>query len=224
MAAGRRGTALAQGSARGVDAFFWGELDAQRNYPARPDEGRRLRRHRDCVWSRRDPQRLGGRSDGRHHLCRRARRLRVEPGACRRRRRAQAGAGRQSHRGGERSRDRRRRQNHGIDDQPRRSRPHPGDIVRLLLALRRRQRPQIPGGRVSPRGAFVEQGQGPQERRLLFRLPQRGALHRRRRGGTFDQDRKDRLRRGQADFPACSPTSIACCWARVRSIPKPPCR
>ncbi len=76
---------------------------------------------------------------------------------------------------------------------------HPRDLVRLLQTLRRRPRQEISGRRVPPCGAAVEQGHGPEERRLLFRLPQPGALCRRRGGGPVDQDEQARLRRRQAD-------------------------
>ena len=145
------------------------------------------------------PARLRRRSDGRHRLCRRARRFRLEPGACRRGRGAEESARRQGRRGRERARDRRLRQDDGIDDQPRRRRADPRDLVRLLHAVRRRHGQEISRGRVPPRGAAVEQGQGPEERRQLFRLSQPGPLRRRRRRGPLDQVEQDRLRRRQAD-------------------------
>ena len=46
---------------------------------------------------------------------------------------------------------------------------------------------------------LVEQGQGSEERRQLFRLSQPGALRERRRGRACTNIEQDRLRRGQAD-------------------------
>ena len=66
-------------------------------------------------------------------------------------------------------------------------------------ALRRRPGEEVSGRPVPPRGAAVEQGQGSQERRLLFRLSQSGALRQRRRRRPVDQIQQDRLRRGEAD-------------------------
>ena len=86
--------------------------------------------------------------------------------------------GRQGRRGRERSRDRRLRQDDGIDDQSRRRRADPGDLVRLLHAVRRRHGQEISERRVPPCRAAVEQGQGSEERRQLFRLSQPGPLRR----------------------------------------------
>ena len=132
-------------------------------------------------------------------LCRRARRFRLEPGARGRDQVAEGSAGGQGRRGRERPGNRRGLEVDGIDDQSRRRRPHSGDVVRLLHAVRRRPGEEISGRPVPPRGAALEQGQGSEERRLLFRLSQSGALRERRRRRPFDQDQQDRLRRGEAD-------------------------
>ena len=71
---------------------------------------------------------------------------------------------------------------------------------------------------------LVEQGQGSEERRLLFRLSQPGALRRRRRRRPLDQVQQARLRRGQADRQRARATSIRSCSARARSTRRRPCR
>ena len=82
--------------------------------------------------------------------------------------------------------------------------PDPGDVVRLLLAIRGRPGEEISQGRVPPRRAVVEQGQGSQERRFLFRVSQSGALRRRRRRRPVHQNRQDRLSSPPSRSPACS--------------------
>ncbi len=161
---------------------------------------------------------------GRRRLCRRARRLRLEPGACRRHQGPQGGAGGQGRRGRERARDGRGLEVDGIDDQSRRRRPHPGDVVRLLQTLRARPRQEISRRRVPPCGAAVEQGHRSEERRLLFRLSQPGALCRRRRGGPVDQDEQARLRRGQADRQRPEQHQFVHARARDRSTRRRWCR
>ena len=77
-------------------------------------------------------QRGSGRHHDRLHLCRLARRLRLQPGARARRGGAEEDAGRQGRRGREGPGDRRGREDHGIDDQPRRRHAALPDVVRLL--------------------------------------------------------------------------------------------
>ena len=195
------------------------------NFSPHAPEDDRLRRRGGNPQSRRGRPRIRRQgSHGRHRLCRRARRLRLEPGACGRHQGAEGGAGRQGRRGRERAGDRRGLEVDGVDDQSRRRGPHPGDLVRLLQALRRRPRQEIPGRRVPPRGAVVEQGQGSEERRLLFRLSQSGAL---RRTASPPASRPRRTRSASSPpsrSPACSATSIRSCSARDRSIRRRPCR
>ena len=66
------------------------------------------------------------------HLCRLARRLRLQPGARRRRRRAEEDARHQGGRGGEGPGNRRGREDHGVHDQSRRRHAAVPDLVRLL--------------------------------------------------------------------------------------------
>ena len=68
----------------------------------------------------------------RHCLCRPARRFRLESGPCRRDQGAEDPARRQGSRGGKRPGDRRLRQVHGVDGQPRWRQHRPGHLVRLL--------------------------------------------------------------------------------------------
>ena len=137
---------------------------------------------------------------------------------------AEGSAGRQSRRGGERAGDRRRLQVDGIDDQPRRRRPDPRHLVRLLQAVRRRSREEISRRAVPPRRAAVEQGHRPEERRLLFRLSQPGRIT----STASRRASRPRPTRSASSppsrSPACSPTSTRCCSARAASIRRRRCR
>ncbi len=71
---------------------------------------------------------------------------------------------------------------------------------------------------------LVEQGQGPEERRLLFRLSEPGAL-RRTASPPASPPRPTRSASSPpSQSPACCRTSIRCCWARDRPIPRRPFR
>ena len=168
--------------------------------PLRPPPFPPVQRRRSPRGRAPAPQRLRGRSpDDRHRLRRSARRLRLEPGPCGRRCKAlKDAAERQGRRGGERPRDGRRVEDHGIHDQPRRRQADPADLLRLLQPLRARRGQGEPGRAVPSRGAAVEADR-PQERRLLLRLPRPGALRRRRRGRPGVENRQARLRGRQAD-------------------------
>ena len=90
-----------------------------------------------------------------------------------------------------------RLQDDGIDDQSRRCQADPRDLLRLLRpSSSTPPRPILKS--IPPCRAAVGQGQGPEERGQLLRLPRPGALHQRRRRGPLHQDQQDRLRRGQA--------------------------
>ena len=78
------------------------------NFSSRtPEDGRSRRRRARRLASARASRAFAAGSDGRHRLCRRARRFRLEPGPCGRDQGAEEGAGRQGRRGRERARDRR---------------------------------------------------------------------------------------------------------------------
>ena len=162
-----------------------------------PPSAARHRRHgacRDAAGSRR--LRQGYRR--RLRLCRLARRLRLQPGARRRRRRAEEDGRHQGGRGGEGPGNRRGREDHGVDDQSRRRHAPVSDLVRLFQPARAQARQQISQGAVRACRRAVD-GEGPEERRQLFRLYRRGAIHRRHRRRPLHQDRQARLRRRQAD-------------------------
>ena len=138
------------------------------------------------------------RYDHRLHLCRLARRLRLQPGPCRRRRRAEENARHQGRRGRESAGDRRRGKDHGVDDQSRRRDAAVPDILRLLQPAHAQD-----GGEVSeaPLRALRRSvvGEGSEERRQLFRLHRRGSIRRRHRRRLFVEIRQARFRRRQAD-------------------------
>ncbi len=79
---------------------------------------------------------LRGRDHDRLHLCRFARRLRLQPGARARRRRAEEDRRHQGDRRGEGAGDRRGGEDHGVDDQSRRRHAAVPDLVRLLQPAR----------------------------------------------------------------------------------------
>ena len=137
-------------------------------------------------------------NDRRLHLCRLARRLRLQPGARRRRRRPQEHARRQDRRGGESPRDRRRRKDHGVDDQSRRRDAAVPDLVRLLQPAHDQDGAEISEAALPALRRAVER-QGSEERRQLFRLYRRGAARQRRRRRLHVEERQARFRRRQAD-------------------------
>ena len=225
----KRGTVLAKRSPRGGRGVARLRIGSRihvsiGNFTSRAAEIDRVRRRRRRARAWLSDTGACRRSHGRHRLRRRARRLWLEPGARGRHQGAQAGAGRKGRRGRERARDRRLLEVDGIDDQPRRRRAHSGDLVRLLYAVRRRPGEEIPRRRVSPRRAAVEQGQGSQERRLLLRLSQPGAIT----STASPPASRPRPTRSASSppsrSPACSPTSIRCCSARARSIRRRRCK
>ena len=167
---------------------------------------------------------FAGGSHGRHRLCRGARRFRLEPGACGRRQALKDVSRRQGRRRRERAGDRRLRQIDGIDDQPRRRRADPRDLVRLLHAVRRRPRQEISQCRVPPRRAAVEQGQGPEERRQLFRLSQPGRITSTASRRVFRRKSTSSASSRPSRSPACSATSTRSCSARAGSTRTRTCR
>ena len=141
---------------------------------------------------------LRGRHHDRLHLCRLARRLRLQPGACAGRRGAEEDARPQGGRGRKGPGDRRGREDHGVDDQSRRRLAAVPDLVRLLQPAHDQDGEQVPEAALRALRRPVER-QGSEERRQLFRLYRRGAVHFRHRRRLLHQDRQARLRRRQAD-------------------------
>ena len=161
---------------------------------------RSARNGRADVWSGAAAAsgRRGG-NDRRLHLCRPARRLRLQPGPRRRRRRRQEDARRQDRRGGEGPRDRSRSRRPWKHDQSRRRDAALPDLVRLL----RPAHPDQDGAEV-PEAALPAlrrsvDGEGSEERRQLFRLHRRGQYVSGIVAGLHVEDQQARLRRRQAD-------------------------
>ena len=102
-------------------------------------------------------------------------------------------------RGRERPRDRRRPEDHGEHDQPRRRHADLPDLLRLFRPPHAGHVRQVPERAVPPLRRHVDQGQAPDECRLLFRLYRHGPVSERHRRRPCVEDQEDRLRRGQAD-------------------------
>src|SRR5216683_2955353 len=151
----------------------------------------------------RRPLRCRGGNHHRLHLRRVARRLRLQPGPRARRRGAQEDARTQSGRGRKSPGDRRRRKNDGIDDQSRRRDAAVPDIVRILQSSHDQDGEQVSKAALRALRRLVER-QGSEERRQLFRLHRRGAIHLRHRRRLLHQNRQARLRRRQADPPGAA--------------------
>ena len=94
--------------------------------------------------------------------------------------------------------DRRRRKDHGVDDQSRRRLAAVSDLVRILQPAHDQDGEQVSEAALRTLRRAVDR-QGSEERRQLFRLYRRGAIYLRHRRRLLDQDRQARLRRRQAD-------------------------
>ena len=114
------------------------------------------------------------------------------------RRGAEEDAGPQGRRGRKGPGDRRGRKDDGVDDQSRRRDADVPDLVRLLQSAHDQDGEQVSKAALRALRRIVER-QGSEERRQLFRLYRRGAIHLRHRRRLFDQDQQARLRRRQAD-------------------------
>ena len=158
------------------------------------------------------------RHDHRLHLCRLARRLRLQPGPCGRRGRAQEDARHQGGRGGEGPRDRRRRKDHGVDDQSRRRDAAVPDLVRLLQSAHDQDGGEVSEAALRALRRPVDR-QGSEERRQLFRLYRRGAACQRHRRRLYDQDPASSASSPPSRFRRCCATST-----RSRSAPSSPIR
>ena len=132
------------------------------------------------------------------HLCRLARRLRLQPGpragccGAEEDRRPQGGRGRKG------PGDRRGREDHRVHDQSRRRLAAVPDLVRLLQPAHDQDGEQVSKTSLRALRRAVER-QGSEERRQLFRLYRRGPVHFRHRRRLLLQERQARLRRGETD-------------------------
>src|SRR6266851_1403726 len=179
---------------RGAPHGFWQDFTTA-------SVARKCRAHTRHGFRR--PFRLRGGYHHRLHLRRIARRLRLQPGPRARGRGTQEHARSQGRRGRKSPGNRRRRKNDGIDDQSRRRDAAVPDIVRILQSSHDQDGEQVSKAALRALRRLVER-QGSEERRQLFRLHRRGAIHLRHRRRLLHQNRQARLRRRQADPPGAA--------------------
>ena len=144
--------------------------------------------------------RLRRRRHGRLHLCRPEGRLRLQPGACRGRGGAEGHGRPHRRRGGERPGDRRRPEDHGIDDQPRRRLARLPDLVRLFRPAHAGDGARsIPDVQFRHCGGLWTKDKHPTNTGSYFGYIGMGQYLNGIVAGHTTQVEEDRLRRGQAD-------------------------